>query len=419
MDQTISEKILSNHSKKLLKAEDICICNVDFCFSQDGTSALVIDSFKSMRKSSSIKLKKFAMFIDHNAPAPNLGTSRVHKTMRDFTRNYGNFLFEAGCGISHQLMLEQGFILPGKLVLGADSHTVTGGILGALCIAVGSTDLAVTLAYGKNWFKVPHTIKIVLKGKLPFGVYSKDIALELARQLTSSGANYMTIEYEGSAIKLLSLDARATLTNMSIEFGAKAAIIAPDNKALFFIKKIAKQKYTPVYADKRACYKRELEINLDTLTPMIAKPHAVDNSVPLEDVKNTAIDEVFIGTCTNGRLEDLEIAAKILKGKNVNKNIKLLIAPASRNVLQSAYTKGIIKTFIDSGAIILPPGCGPCVGTHQGIPSDNEIVLSTANRNFKGRMGNPNAFIYLASPATAAASAITGKITDPRKFLKK
>ncbi len=416
MGKTIIEKILSSHSGKSLKAGDVAVCKVDFCFSQDGTTSLVLDSLKRFNSASILHPKKYAMFIDHSAPSPRLGVSSVHKRMREFSQEHKNKLYDVGSGISHQLMLESGIIQPGKVILGADSHTATGGILGAACFGVGSTDLAVALIYGRNWFKVPETIKIIIKGRLPKGVYSKDIALEITRRFTAKGATYKAIEIEGSALADLSLEARATITNMSIEFGAKTVIIPPDRKVLNYFKKMNK-KVKPVYADKDAGYERVVEIDVSKLSPKIAKPHTVDNVADLEELEGMEFNQGYIGTCTNGRLEDLEIAAKILKGRKVHKDIKLLIAPASNSVLRQAYKKGLLRIFLDSGAIVLTPGCGPCVGTHQGVPADGEKVLSTANRNFKGRMGNPNAFIYLASPAAVAASCIKGKITHPKKML--
>lgn len=416
MGKTIIEKILSKHAGKSVSAGQTSICKVDFNFSQDGTSSLVIDSFEEFSKPSVKFPSKYAMFVDHNSPPANQGVAKVHQLMEKFTKTHKNKLYGCEYGISHQMVLEEGIILPGRLVLGADSHTATGGILGAACIAVGSTDLAVSLIYGKNWFKVPDTIKVVLKGELPKGVYSKDIALELTRMFTVKGATYKAIEYEGNALKKLSLDARATLTNMTIEFGAKTAIIAPDKKVFNYLDKTTNKKYNAVYSDKDANYESIQEVDVSKLSPMIAKPHSVDNGVSVKDLKGMSFNQGYIGTCTNGRIEDLKIAANILKGKKVDKKVKLLIAPASRRILEVCLKRGYIKTFIEAGAIILPPGCGPCVGTHQGVPADGEIVLSTANRNFKGRMGNPNAYIYLASPATVAASCIKAKVADPRKF---
>ncbi|MFC1514521.1 aconitase/3-isopropylmalate dehydratase large subunit family protein [Candidatus Omnitrophota bacterium] len=418
MGSTLAEKILSQHSQGPLAAGEVGVCDVDFCFSQDGTTSLVIDSFKQFKKTRIRRLKDYAMFIDHSAPSPSLGVSRIHQQMRAFSTATASRLYDVGCGISHQVVLEEGIVRPGRLILGADSHTATGGIFGALCMAVGSTDLAVALIYKKNWFKVPYTIKIVLNGSLKPGVFSKDIALEIIRKFTANGATYKAIEFSGEAIDALSLDARATLTNMSIEFGAKTALIAPDKKVFAYLKKIKAKGYTPVYPDTNAVYEDVVEIDVSRIPPMVAKPHSVDSGVTVDELKGMKFEQGFIGTCTNGRLEDLEIAARILKGRKIDRETKLFIAPASKPVWEQALRKGLVKVFIDSGAIVLPAGCGPCVGTHQGVPADGEISLSTANRNFKGRMGNPKAFIYLASPATVAASCLTGKVTDPRKFCK-
>ncbi|HEC69820.1 MAG TPA: 3-isopropylmalate dehydratase large subunit [Candidatus Omnitrophica bacterium] len=418
MGKTIIEKIFSNHAGKSLKAEDVAICKVDFCFSQDGTSSLVISAFKKFRQPLLLYPKKYSMFIDHNAPSPNLGVSLVHQKMREFCSQWGCKVYQPSEGISHQIIIEEGIATPGSLILGADSHTPTCGILGGCGIPVGSTDLAVALIYGKNWFKVPPTIKIILKGRLPLGVFSKDVALYIIKTLTSKGATYKAIEYEGPLINSLSLDARATLTNMATEMGAKTALIKPDQKVFNYLKSIGKKKFKPVYSDKQAKYEKVYEFNLSKISPLVAQPHSVDIVTEAENLKSVKIQQAFIGTCTNGRLEDLKISALILKGRKVYKDVKLLIAPASRRILEKAYKLGLIRVFIEAGAIILPPGCGPCVGTHQGVPADGEVVISTANRNFKGRMGNPNSFIYLASPAVVSASAITGRITDPRKFLK-
>ncbi|MCM8819970.1 MAG: 3-isopropylmalate dehydratase large subunit [Candidatus Omnitrophica bacterium] len=416
MGQTIIEKILSIHSNRKLFANDIGICSVDFCFSQDGTTSLVLDAIEKF--SSNIKFKKnYAMFIDHSSPSPNVAISSVHARMRQFAQKNKNLLFDVGCGISHQIIIEEGFAYPSALIAGADSHTSTAGALGAAAIGFGSTDIAVILVTGKNWFKVPPTYKIIVKGKLPKGVFSKDIILHIIHTLGANGATYKAVEFSGEVIDRLSLDARFTITNMSIEFGAKCGIIAADDKVFDYLKKIGKIKYKPVYSDKDARFEKIIEFDVTKLSPYIAKPHTVDNGCPIEELKDIRIQQVFIGTCTNGRLEDLEIAARILKNRKVNKDVKLLVAPASKKIFLDALKKGIIKVLVEAGAIILPPGCGPCVGTHQGVPADNEVILSTANRNFKGRMGNVNSSIYLASPASCAASAIEGKITDPRKYL--
>ncbi len=416
MAKTIIEKILSSHSNSSLRAQDVGICKVDFCFSQDGTTSLVLEAI-AKAKVNLLKPKKYAMFIDHSSPSPNIGVSKIHSQMRQFSLKNKNLLFDVGCGISHQLVIEKGFAYPGALILGADSHTSTAGVMGSAGFGVGSTDLAVALATGKNWFKVPQTQKIIIKGKMPKGVYSKDIILHIISTLGSNGATYKAVEFSGEIIKELSLDARFTITNMTIEFGAKCGLIAPDRKVLSFLKKRAVKKYRPVFSDKGCIYEKEIEFDISKLSPQVAKPHSVDNGISVEEAEGIKIDQAFLGTCTNGRLEDLEIGAKMIKGRKVNPEVKLLVAPASREIFLAALRRGIIKVFIEAGAIILPVGCGPCVGTHQGVPADGEVTISTANRNFKGRMGNPKSFIYLASPATVIASAIKGKIADPRKYL--
>ncbi len=416
MAKTIIEKILSSHSNSSLRAQDVGICKVDFCFSQDGTTSLVLEAI-AKSKANLLKPKRYAMFIDHSSPSPNIGVSKIHSQMRQFSLKNKNLLFDVGCGISHQLVIEKGFAYPGALILGADSHTSTAGVMGSAGFGVGSTDLAVALATGKNWFKVPQTQKIIIKGKIPKGVYSKDIILHIISTLGSNGATYKAVEFSGEIIKELSLDARFTITNMTIEFGAKCGLIAPDRKVLSFLKKRAVKKYRPVFSDKGCVYEKEIEFDISKLSPQVAKPHSVDNGISVEEAEGIKINQAFLGTCTNGRLEDLEIGAKMIKGREVNPEVKLLVAPASREIFLAALRRGIIKVFIEAGAVILPVGCGPCVGTHQGVPADGEVTISTANRNFKGRMGNPKSFIYLASPATVIASAIKGKIADPRKYL--
>jgi len=418
MGKTIAEKILSNHASRDLKANDIAICNVDFCFGQDGTSNLIIESFNKLGHDVFDKTK-FAMFIDHSSPSPNIGTSTIHKTMRNFTYEKGLFLFEIGDGVCHQLVPEQGLVTCGDLVLGADSHTCTYGALNVLSTGVGSTDLAITLASGKNWFKVPETMKIIINGNLPPGVYSKDIILNVIKGIGADGATYKSVEFFGQTIKKISVEARFTIANMSVEMGAKCGIMEADNKVLKWLKDHTKKKPNPIAADENAKYISVKEYDVSALSPQVAKPHAVDNVCPVEEVLGVPIHEGFIGTCTNGRLEDLEIAAKILKGKKVHPDTKLIIAPASRFIYLDAIKKGFIEIFIEAGAAVVGPGCGPCVGTHSGIPHDGENVISTANRNFKGRMGNPNAYIYLASPATVAASCIEGKIGDPREYKRR
>ncbi|TAN60741.1 3-isopropylmalate dehydratase large subunit [bacterium] len=417
MGKTTAEKILSNHSESDLKAGDFAVCRVDFCFGQDGTSSIIIDRIKELGIDKIFDKRKFCMVIDHNAPSPTLGASGVQKKMRDFASSQDAYLYDIGCGICHQIIPEKGHILPGSLILGADSHTCTYGALGALSTGVGSTDLAVALATGKNWFKVPETVKIILKGKLSRGVFAKDIILYIAGDLTANGATYQAIEFYGPAVSALSMDGRFTICNMAVELGAKCGFMPVDKKTVDYLSKITRKRYKVYSADSDSCYANVKEYDVSKIEPSVAKPHTVDNYAAVSQLKGLSIQEAFIGTCTNGRLEDLEIAARIFRGRKVKQGVRALITPASAEIYSRALSKGFIETFIEAGAVVLNPGCGPCVGTHQGVPADGETVISTANRNFKGRMGNPKAFIYLASPATVSASAIEGKIADPRKYL--
>lgn len=417
MPKTIAEKILSRHSRKELQAGDFAICNVDFAFGQDGTSSIIIDRLRELQVK---KTKtKCCMVIDHNAPSPTEGASSVHKKMREFASRANCRIFDIGCGVCHQVIPESGLVLPGDLILGADSHTCTYGALGSFASGVGSTDLALTLAAGKNWFRVPHTIKIIIKGRLPKGVFAKDVILSIIGDLKADGATYKAIEFYGPVINKLGMDGRFTICNMVVEMGAKCAFMPQDKKTFFWLKSrgIDTRKINSIKADKGARYCLVKEYDVSNLEPQVACPHSVDNVIPVSRLKTIKIDEAFLGTCTNGRLEDLKVAAKILKSRKIKSGLKFIIAPASSSVFMEAMKSGIISTFLKAGSAIVAPGCGPCVGTHCGIPADGEKVISSANRNFKGRMGNPNAFIYLASPATVAASAIEGKITDPRKYL--
>lgn len=418
MGKTIAEKILSNHSGEDAKAGQIVIANVDYVMGQDGTSPLAIKAFNDMGQEHVFDPKKIAFVIDHSAPSPSEGVSALHKMMREFAGKYGFKMYDIGCGVCHQLVPEQGHVVPGDLVIGADSHTCTYGAINAFSTGVGSTDLAAAMVSGKLWFKVPETIKFLLNGILPQGVFSKDLILFLMGEMTADGATYMATEYEGQVIEALSVDARFTISNMAIEMGAKAGLMQCDEKTTRWVRKHTKKGFTPVYSDEDATYTEVREYNVSNLEPQIAKPHSVDNVCPLAEVEGTPIQEAYIGTCTNGRLEDLKIAALVLEGKQINKNVRFIVAPASRQIYLEAMKRGILEVLVEAGAAVVTAGCGPCVGTHNGVPSDGENVISTANRNFKGRMGNSNANIYLGSPAAIAASAIEGKIADPRKYFK-
>ncbi len=413
----MSEKILSMHSGKDARAGEIVIADLDFMIGQDGTSGVAIDVFNKMEGKKVFDPSKIAIIIDHSSPSPNEGVSAIHKKIRDFSKTQGINLFDIGCGVCHQIAPETGFVGPGNLVIGADSHTCTYGAINVFSTGIGSTDLAAGMISGKLWFKLPETIKFEVSGKWPKGVYSKDLILKIIGDIGADGATYMAAEFDGPAIEALSVDARFTISNMAIEMGAKAGLMKADKKTIDWTKKHSKKVFSPVESDKDAKFAKTVHIDVSGLSPQIAKPHTVDNVSPIEAVEGLEIQQGFIGTCTNGRLEDLEIAASVLKGKKISRNCRLIVAPASKNIFLEAMKNGIVQTIMDAGGVFVTPGCGPCVGTHNGVPSDGEKVLSTANRNFKGRMGNNKAEIYLGSPATVAASVIEGKITDPRKYI--
>ena len=417
MGKTISEKILSAHSEKDAHAGDIVIAELDFVMAQDGTAPLAIRSFEGMGGDRVAMQGHAALCIDHSAPSPLRAVSQLHTLMREFADKYDLELNDVGEGVCHQVMLDKAHALPGSLVIGADSHTCTYGAVNAFATGVGSTDLAAGLLSGSLWFRVPDTMKITLTGKLPEGVYSKDIALMMVGDITADGATYMALEIGGQATSDLSLDGRLTISNLAVEMGAKAGLMEADEKTLAFFEGRATEEFEPVSPDADAVYAEHKEYDVTDLVPQVAKPHTVDNVTSVEEVEGTTIAEGLIGTCTNGRLEDLRAAAAIVKGKKVAKGVRMIVAPASREVMLNALREGLIEVFTEAGASVMCPGCASCVGTHQGIPSDGENVISTANRNFKGRMGNPEAFIYLASPATVAASCLAGKITDPRKVM--
>lgn len=418
MGKTIAEKIFSEHSGKDVRAGDLVIANVDFIMGQDGTAPLAINSFQEMGGEKVFDPSKIAFVIDHSAPSPNEGVSSLHKLMREFASKQGILLYDIGNGVCHQLIPEQGHVLPGDLVIGADSHTCTYGAINAFSTGVGSTDLAAGIISGKLWFKVPETIKFLCEGVLPPGVFSKDLILFLIGDIGADGATYLAAEYGGEAISAMEVEERFTIANMAIEMGAKAGLMEFDEKVKKWITGRSERQPRPVFADPDATYLEIRKYDVSRLEPQIACPHTVDNVSPVREVEGLPIQQAFIGTCTNGRINDLRIAAKILAGKKVASGVRLIVAPSSRRVFLEAMKEGIIQVLVEAGAAIVTPGCGPCVGTHNGVPSDGEVVLSTANRNFKGRMGNSKAFIYLASPATVAASAVAGRVADPRPFFQ-
>jgi 3-isopropylmalate/(R)-2-methylmalate dehydratase large subunit len=415
MGKTLSEKILSEKSGTDARAGDIVIAQVDLAFVQDTTGPLTIRQFKEVKHGSLANPQRTAVFLDHAIPSPNRQLSNDHQFLRRFAEETGCLIFEAGTGICHQLVAEM-FANPGDIIVGADSHTVTAGGIGAFATGMGSSDIAVVFALGKTWFRVPETFKISISGGFQKWVAAKDLVLHLIGVLGADGATYKALEFDGKTVSNMTVSERLTIANMAVEAGAKVGIFPSDNVTKKYLAAQRRgNKYRALRPDADANYERALIINASELEPMVAVPHTVDNVAPVSMLAGTKIDQVFIGTCTNGRLEDLAIAATILKNKKRHTSVRLIIAPASHQVLTKAMKIGYIQVLAAAGAMILPPGCAACLGLHQGVLGDNETCLSTANRNFKGRMGNPEALIYLASPATAAASALTGEITDPRK----
>jgi 3-isopropylmalate/(R)-2-methylmalate dehydratase large subunit len=417
MGKTLAEKILSLKSHGEAKAGDVVIADVDLAFVQDTTGPLTIRQFKESGFEALAKPQQAVVFLDHAAPSPAQQLSNDHILLRRFAGKAGCPIYDVGEGICHQLMAEN-FANPGDVIVGADSHTVTAGALGAFATGMGSSDVAVALALGKIWFRVPESFLIELNGAFPRGVYAKDLVLYLIGQIGADGANYRALEFRGEALARMTMSQRLTIANMAVEAGAKVGLFPSDKITRDFLREHGRgDKYRPLSADTGANYEQVIPVNLSQLEPMLSLPHAVDNVRPVAQVKGVKIQQAFIGTCTNGRLEDIAVAGEILKGKKRHPGTRLLIAPASRQVLIQAMEKGHIQSLIEAGAIILPPGCAACLGLHQGVLGDGEVCLSTANRNFKGRMGNPEAMIYLASPATAAASVMKGEITDPREFV--
>jgi len=388
----------------------------DICLSHDNTAAIA----KTFAKIGVKRVKnpeRFVVVLDHTVPASVEKYAQNHKEIRAFVADNGiDRFYDAGVGICHQVLPEKGFALPGRLILGSDSHTTTYGAFGAFAAGVGRSEMAVLYATSKIWLKTPSSFRIVVDGRLGEPVTAKDLILKIIGDIGADGALYRSVEYTGDAVAAMSLASRMVLSNMAIEMGAKNGYCAPDAKTFGFLEERAETEYVPVFPDLDAEYDQTLHFDASSLGPQVAKPHTVDNVSPVEAVAGMPVQQALLGTCTNGRMEDLRLAAKILDGRKVAAGVRLLVLPASQEILIDALREGLIDTFVRAGAMLLNPGCGPCLGAHQGVLAPREACISTANRNFKGRMGSRDAEIYLGSPATVAASAITGVITDPREF---
>ncbi|MDH5466817.1 MAG: 3-isopropylmalate dehydratase large subunit [Candidatus Aminicenantes bacterium] len=417
MGKTFSEKVLGLKAGAEVRAGEVVTVSPDYILSHDN-SAAIIKEFKKLGVNSVRCPKKLVIILDHVVPASNEKYAANHKAIREFVseQKIPNF-FDVQQGICHQVFSENGFALPGKLILGADSHTTSYGALGAFSAGIGRSEVASLWATDEIWLRVPETIKIEIKGRLPSGVYAKDIILKIIGDEGADRANYKAVEFTGEAVRRLSVASRLVLANMAAEIGAKNGYIVPDENIIPWIKERARDEFEVIASDPDAGYEAVLDYDVSSLQPQVACPHTVDHVKPVSELEGIRFHQAVIGTCTNGRLEDLEAAAAILRGRKVHSQVRVLVIPASRQVYLEALNKGLMSIFVEAGCLILNPGCGPCLGAHQGILAPGEVALSTANRNFRGRMGSRDAEIYLASPATVAASSLEGKIADPRKYL--
>jgi len=414
---TLAEKIIAEHAGlDAVVPGQIVVAAVDVAIAQDGTGPLAIQQLEELG-AATVKAPTCIFFIDHAAPAPRSELANAQKTIRAFCASSGATLSDVEMGVCHQRVAES-YARPGDLVIGADSHTCMAGALGAFATGMGSTDVAVGMASGQTWLRVPETFRVAVAGELRDGVEAKDLMLTLIGDLGADGATYKALEFGGPGIDALPMPGRFTLSNMAVEAGAKAGLMPSDAVTRGFLAAQGREEaWRPLAADAGAAYERIVELDAGGIVPMVARPHTVDNTAPAAELKGTKVDQVLIGTCTNGRLADLRSAARLLRGRRRAPHTRLIVTPASQAVARAAAAEGLFDVFWEAGAVVTNPGCGACVGIHEGILADGEVCLSTANRNFHGRMGNPEASIYLGSPATAAATAVAGEITDPRELL--
>jgi len=419
MGKTLVEKIIGSHAGKEVVPGELAIVDVDLAYFQDWTGPLAIVQIKEMGIKKLKDPKKVAFFIDHSSPSSAKELATDHNRIRAFARETGARLSDVGEGVCHVITSEY-FVKPGDIAVGADSHTCQGGAFGAFTSGMGSTDVAVAAALGKTWLRVPESIKMEVTGKFPKGVYAKDLILHLIGTIGADGATYQSLEFHGDTIDNMPFHERLVISNMAVEAGAKCGIFPSDRSTRKYMEEHGRAKdWKPLDADPDAQYVKTIKIDASKLKPMVSFPHTVDNTRPIDhsDCKDRPLNQIYIGTCTNGRFEDLKIVADIMKGKKTHPGTRLVVTPGSRTVFLKMLKSDVMETLVEAGAAINSPGCGPCPGSQTGLLGDDEHCLSTANRNFKGRMGNPTAFVYLASPATCAASALAGKIADPREVI--
>ncbi len=417
MGKTMTQKILGEHAGADVAANDFVVVPVDWAYVQDGTGPLAVRQVEKLGAAELARPDRCILFLDHASPSPRRELSNDHATLRRFAERTGCVLSEVGTGISHVLMSEERLV-PGQVAVGADSHSVTGGALGAFTTGMGSTDVGVAMVLGKTWLRVPPAWRVVVRGAFPAGVYAKDFMLHLIGSIGADGATYKALEFAGEAVAAMTMDDRLCIANIAVECGAKAGLFPADDTTKAFLEQRGRgDGYRPVAPDPDACYERTLEFDVAALEPTVACPHQPDNTATVGELGDVAVQQVFIGTCTNGRLSDLRVAASILGGRKVAPGVRLLVTPPSRTILQQALADGTLAALVEAGATVTGAGCGACVGVHDGVLGDGEVCLATQNRNFQGRMGNPKGLIYLASPAVAAATAVEGRIADPRNYL--
>lgn len=417
MSATIAEKVLARASGlKEVAPGDYVTAKIDVAMAHE-LAAYLIEPLARAGVKKIWDIDRVVMLLDHWVPAPTEKVAEMHRRIRNFAKTQGiRNWYEIGEGICHQILPEKGHVRPGELIVGTDSHTITYGAFGAAATGIGVTEMAVVFATGELWFRVPESIKFVINGKLKPMVMSKDVILHIAGKYGVEVAQYKSVEFEGSTVQNMSVSSRMTICNMSVEIGAKFGLVAPDQKTIAFLKTRTRKPFTVVKSDSDAAYEKTCEVDVSDLEPQVACPHSVDNVKSVNEVQNVKIDQALLGSCTNGRLEDLEVAAQIVRGKKVHPDVRFLVIPASREVYKAALGKGLIDIFIDAGGVVCNPTCGPCLGGHLGVLADGEKCIASTNRNFKGRMGSDKAEVYLASPATVAASAVAGKIANPRMF---
>lgn len=419
MRHTLAQKILQGRTSETITQDgQIVRCKVSLVLANDITAPLAIKSFNKMGADTVFDKDKIALVCDHFTPNKDIDSAEQVKVVREFAKAHNiTHYYEGGdCGVEHALLPEIGLVGPGDVVVGADSHTCTYGGLGAFATGMGSTDIAAAMVLGETWFKVPPTIRVVLNGTLPKFVGGKDIILEVIGQIGVSGALYKALEFAGPVVSELSIEQRLCMANMAIEAGGKVGLFPVDAKTLAYAKAAGRTGDVEMYADEGAVYERELVIDCSKLTPRIACPHLPDNVKPVDEVTGVRIDQSIIGSCTNGRIEDMREAAAVLKGRKVAKHVRCIVLPATPSIWKQALKEGLLEIFMDSGCIVGPPTCGPCLGGHMGILAAGERSIATTNRNFKGRMGSLESEVYLSNPAVAAASAIAGEIIHPGKL---